>query len=361
VPFETSLGTEVAFDAYTFSLFKNLYASQPNQGSIAGAEFSKKQQKSSYQNYFVQADFSLSEKLHLETGLAFNTTRYSLRDLFAAAETVPELAYTFGEVWSPRAGLSYSFTKIKTIYAAISKGFSTPTVAETLTPGGEINTNLKPEIGWNYEVGLKMHGLNNKLYMELTFFSTQISNLLVARRTAEDQYIGINAGASSHVGIEYVVNYQILKTAQWELSSYLTGTANRFQFKDFVDGANDYSGNELTGVPAAQWNVGLDASTKSGFNLNTSFSKVGKIPMNDQNSKYSQAYSLLDIKASYAFTLLKNLKTELSAGINNAGNSKYAASILPNAVGFGQAKPRYYYPGNPRNFYGGISLSYLFN
>jgi hypothetical protein len=32
-----------------------------------------------------------------------------------------------------------------------SKGFSTPTVAETLTPAGKINTDLQPEIGWNYE------------------------------------------------------------------------------------------------------------------------------------------------------------------------------------------------------------------
>jgi iron complex outermembrane receptor protein len=54
--------------------------------NCAGAQFSNKQQKSSYQNYFLQADFSLSEKLHLETGLAFNTTRYS--GSFAAAETI---------------------------------------------------------------------------------------------------------------------------------------------------------------------------------------------------------------------------------------------------------------------------------
>jgi iron complex outermembrane receptor protein len=78
----------------------------------------------------------LSEKLHLETGLAFNTTLFLARS-FAAAET--DLAYTFGEVWSPRAGLSYRFTKNKTIYASISKGFSTPTVSETLTQW-EINT-----------------------------------------------------------------------------------------------------------------------------------------------------------------------------------------------------------------------------
>jgi iron complex outermembrane receptor protein len=360
VPFETSLGTEMAFDDYTFSLFKNLYASQPNQGSIAGAQFSKKQQKSSYQNYFLQADFSLSEKLHLETGLAFNTTRYSLRDLFAAAETIPDLAYTFGEVWSPRAGLSYRFAKNKTIYASISKGFSTPTVSETLTPGGEINTSLKPEIGWNYELGLKLHGLNDKLYTELTLFSTQITNLLVARRTAEDQYIGINAGASSHIGMEFILNYQLLQTSQFQLSSYFSAAVNRFTFKDFIDRDNNYSGNELTGVPDAQWNIGLDASSTNGFSLTTSFSKVGRIPMNDQNSQYTEAYSLLDIKASYTFTILKMLKTELSTGINNAGNTQYAASILPNAVGFGNAQPRAYYPGNPRNYYGGVSLSYLF-
>jgi hypothetical protein len=64
-------------------------------------------------------------------------------------------------------------------------------------------------------------------------------------------------------------------------------------------------GNKLTGVPDAQWNVGLDASSTSGFSLTTSFSKVGRIPMNDQNSKYTETYSLLDIKASYTFTLLK--------------------------------------------------------
>jgi hypothetical protein len=45
-------------------------------------------------------------------------------------------------------------------------------------------------------------------------------------------------------------------------------------------------------------------------------------------------YSLLDIKQA---TLLrfKNAKNKELSGINNAGNTKYAASILPNAVGFG--------------------------
>ena len=82
--------------------------------------------------------------------------------------------------------------------------------------------------------------------------------------------------------------------------------------------------------------------------------------MNDSNTKYTDSYSLLDIKATYFFTILKVLKTELNTGINNALDEKYAASILPNAVGFGTVAPRYYYPGNPMNFYGGFSVSYVF-
>jgi iron complex outermembrane receptor protein len=67
----------------------------------------------------------LSEKLHLETGLAFNTTRYSLRDLLQQRKQFQTWLIPLGSM--VRAGLSYRFTKNKTIYASI-KGFSTPTV-----------------------------------------------------------------------------------------------------------------------------------------------------------------------------------------------------------------------------------------
>jgi iron complex outermembrane recepter protein len=43
---------------------------------------------------------------------------------------------------------------------------------------------------------------------------------------------------------------------------------------------------------------------------------------------------------------MRNLDLNLSAGVNNVFDEHYAASVLPNAVGFGGAAPRYYYPGN---------------
>jgi iron complex outermembrane receptor protein len=90
------------FDAYTF-LFQNLYALQPNQGSIARAQFRTSNRKAATKIIFLLI-FSLSAKLHLETGLAFNTTRYSLL-IFCSSGNSSELAYTFGEVCPQRAFL----------------------------------------------------------------------------------------------------------------------------------------------------------------------------------------------------------------------------------------------------------------
>lgn len=360
LPFELSFGTEMAAEKYQYSLYKNLYLTQPGKGSLQGDQFSAIEQDRNYANYFLQMEVWLSKNLHLETGIALNTTKYSLEDVFQNNSGNQENAYTFGNVWSPRIGFSYKVGNGKNIYTSISKGFSVPSVAETLTPEGEINTDLKPETGWNYEIGFKGNWLGNKLYTELSLFSTQIENLLVARRTADDQYVGVNAGSSSHPGLEFLVNYKLLEFSKVQFTPYFSAAINNFKFKDYVDGEADYSGNQLTGVPDKQLNFGLDINTQYGFSLNTSYRTVGKIPMNDSNTKYTDSYSLLDIKATYFFTILKVLKTELNAGVNNALDEKYAASILPNAVGFGTVAPRYYYPGNPVNFYGGFSVSYIF-
>ncbi|MDI5898145.1 TonB-dependent receptor family protein [Flavobacterium yafengii] len=360
LPFELSLGTELLTEKYEYSLFENLYQSQPGQGSIKGDEFSAIKQNRNYTNYFLQMELWISEKLHLETGIALNTTKYSLEDVFENNSGGQKMPFTFGNVWSPRVGFSYKISNGKNIFTSVSKGFSVPSVAETLTPEGQINTKLKPEIGWNYELGFKGNWLKNKVYAEATFYTTQIESLLVARRTAEDQFVGINAGRSSHTGLEFLINYTLLESLRFKITPYFSGSLNNFKFKAFLDGDADYSGNQLTGAPEKQFNFGVDLNTKNGFSVNTSFRTMGKIPLNDSNTKYSERYSLLDIKTTYVFTILKILKTELNAGINNVLDTKYAANILPNAVGFGSAAPRYFYPGNPVNFYGGFSVAYVF-
>lgn len=357
IPSKFCVGTEVLFEDYTYSLYENLYQSQPGEGSIQGPLFATNNQKRSYQNVFFQMDMQLLKKLHLESGIAVNSTQYEQSDTFETEEPAKN-SYSFGAIWSPRMGLSYQIDSKKNIYTSVSKGFSIPSVAESLTPNGMINTDLQPEIGINYELGFKGSFLKKKIYTEIALYSTNVSNLLVARRVAEDQFIGINAGESLHQGIEFLFQMKVIEKEAFQVNSFFSGTYTNIRFEDFIELENDYSGNQLPAVPKEQWNVGLDFTSKLGWNANISFGKVGQMALNDANTLYTDSYELVDAKVSYVFNLFKKLNIQCNAGFQNLLNQNFAASILPNAVGFGSAPPRYFYPGNPINYYGGIGLVY---
>lgn len=359
IPTKMSVGTELLREKYAFSLYENEYQTQPGQGSIQGDKFSDASQNRNYINLFWQMEMQLTKKLNLESGIAFNQTNYTQKDDFQTDENTKE-NYSFDAILSPRIGLSYEFSKGKNLYFSVSKGFSHPTVAETLTPEGQLNPDILPEIGINYEIGFKGNFLKNKIYTEVNLYATTIKNLLVARRVAEDQYVGINAGESLHQGIEFMINGKLISTEKIQLNSYVSGSLNHFEFVDFIDNDNDFSGNQLPSVPEFQWNFGLDFTAKS-FTFSTSYRTVGKMFLNDSNSLSSQPYQLLDINTNYTFSIWKNINVNLQFGVQNSLDKKYAASVLPNAVGFGNAAPRYFYPGNPRNYYGGMSLNYQFN
>ena len=359
LPTKMSFGTELLREKYAFSLYENLYQNQPGLGSIQGDKFSDSTQDRNYVNLFWQMEMQLLKHLSLESGIAFNQTNYTQQDIRTSNENTRK-NYSFDAILSPRVGLSYEIAKGKNAYASVSKGFSHPTVAETLTPEGQLNPNILPEIGINYELGFKGNFLKNKIYTEVNLYVTTIKNLLVARRVAEDQFVGLNAGESLHQGIEFLINGKIISSEKIQLNSYISGSINHFEFIDFVDSDEDFSENQLPSVPEFQWNFGLDFTAKS-FTFSTSYRTVGKMFLNDANSLSTQPYQLLDINTNYTFSIWNNLKANLQFGIQNSLDEKYAASVLPNAVGFGNNAPRYFYPGNPRNYYGGVSLNYRIN
>ncbi len=357
---EISFGAEYYNEWYETGTFKNLYKDFPDQGSVLGDRLSNNEQDRNYSNFFAQINFDLTEKWNLEAGFNLNTTKYSLTDLYTNDEVNQTGNYSFATVFSPRFGTSYEITKGKNIYASISQGFSTPTVAETLTPEGQINTDLKPETGTNYEIGFKGNWFQNKLYTEISVYSIQVDNLLVAQRIAEDQYVGKNAGKTNHNGIEFLANYRFLIGKRISIKSYLNTALNFFEFDEFITDDKDFSGNKLPGVPKYTMNLGVDFQSESGFLVSGNFRSVGEVPLDDANSGYTDQYNLLNFKAGYTFKIFQDCELNIYAGVNNALDEHYASSIVTNAVGFGSQAPRYYYLGNPRNYYGGMQVNYTF-
>jgi outer membrane receptor protein involved in Fe transport len=69
----------------------------------------------------------------------------------------------------------------QTIYFSASRGFSLPATEETLTSEGTINTNIKPENGYNFEVGGKFYFFNRKLYTEIAVYRMEIKDFALYR------------------------------------------------------------------------------------------------------------------------------------------------------------------------------------
>lgn len=357
---EISFGGEFYTEWFQTGNFKNLYKTFPGQGSVQGDRLSENKQERNYLNAFGQINFVINPKFKLETGFNFNTTSYNLTDLFNSGSSSQNGNYRFEPIFSPRVGATYEFSKDKNLYASVSRGFSIPTVAETLTPERVINTDLNPETGTNNEMGFKANWLNNQLYTEINAYQIEIENLLVAQRVAEDQYVGVNAGKTTHRGLEFLVNYRFNLAGNISVNPFFNGALNQFKFRKFVNQSDDFSGNNLPGVPNYTLNYGVDFKTTFGLNLYFNARNIGPVYLNDSNSGRTDSYQLLNFKSSYQLKLFPGIETNIYFGINNIFEEKYAASILTNAVGFGGKAPRYYYPGNSRNFYGGLQLQYQF-
>ncbi|MDR5591047.1 TonB-dependent receptor [Christiangramia sp. SM2212] len=354
---EFSFGTETMFEFYETGTFENRYEQAEERRSIQGDRLSLNEQDRNYVNVFAQLNSRLTPKLRAELGLNFNSTSYDLEDRFADGDIDQSGSYSFDPVISPRMGLNYEVFDGKNVYASMSHGFSTPTVAETLTPEGLINTDLQTETGWNYEIGFKGNWLNNKLFTELNLYSIQIRNLLVARRVGQDQYVGVNAGKADHNGIEFTSIYQTSFPNEIGLRLFLNSNFNFFTFDKFVDLGENYSGNEIPGVPKYMISPGIEFSIKD-LTANLNFQAFGEMALNDSNSGYTDPYELLNLKLNYNWNLNEKFDLQFNFGINNILDENYAASIVTNAVGFGGSSPRYHYPGNPRNFFGGARLKF---
>lgn len=353
-----SFGGELYKDEYNWKTYENLYQDNDGNGSLQGNELSRNKEYRRQFNAFASVTLPFTDRFNMQLGVNLNKTHYDYRDLYNSGEANKNAKRDFDLIVMPSLDVVYSFREGGQVYANISRGFSNPGLEETLTPDGIINPEIVQEKGVNYELGTKMFLVRNKLWLNLAIFRMNINDLLVSQRIGDDQFIGKNAGSTRHQGIELDMNYTFELSSLLKLIPFASYTLSDHKFVDFVDGSNDYSGNPLTGVPKNRINLGLRLNYSESFYWNTTYQYVDEIPLTDANTLYSEPYTILNTRLGYKKELVDNLNISIDFGINNIFDVNYAQSVLINAVGFGGAEPRYYYPGNDRNFYVSLGLSY---
>ena len=309
---------------------------------------------------FSKYEIQINNTTNMKLGLSSNSINYSWETIEyndldpQALLNKDSKKYKYQNIISPKISVNKTISN-QNLFFTISHGYSPPSIDETLDDKGLVNQNIRPESGWNYELGIRGNLINRKVSYDLSVYLMKIKNLLVAQRTSEDTYVGVNAGKTSHPGIELSINSYLWSSL--DNKKYITSevyfSRNWHKFIEFVNEGNIYSNNYLTGVPLHTVNKNIT------FKINKikgtiNYQKTGKIPINDSNLEYSEPYMLWNFKIGKLFKINK-INLNIITGVKNLFDEKYASMILINAKGFGGKKPRYYYPGLPRNYF--ISLN----
>ena len=313
-----------------------------------------------YMNTFLYVHWKPSGRLVLDAGLNANLLRYDLESHFNADTADHSGRYRYSPVLSPRLGISYNHTPGHYVYFSAGHGFSAPSLEETLLPEGNINTALKPETGWNLEVGGRGMLLQNTLQYDATLYAVYLNNLLVTERVAEDIFTGVNAGSALNSGFEFRGSFR--PRSLWDVplspEATLGVTLSRNRFVEFIDEGTDHSGNNLPGIPGGILHAALSGSLQA-FEMDLQYRYTGSQWMDDANTGSYHGYHLVNIQLGWSLDLKSiPVEMELTAGIRNLVDTHYASMILVNAPSFGGTPARPYYPGLPRRVHAGFSIRY---
>ena len=355
---EYTFGGELYKDEYSWDEYENLYEENEGQGSLQGERFAENKEFRSQWNAFGTALYKLTDAFSAQVGLNINKTDYDFQDLFNSGTANKSADRSFKAIVLPSLDLNYIFSDDQQVYANISRGFSNPSLEETLTPDGVINPDIAQETGMNYELGTHLFLHDKRFYLNLALYQMDIKNLLVAQRVGDDQFIGKNAGKTRHRGLEITMNYRWDLSSQIQITPFINYTLSDHEFIEFIDGDNDFSGNPLTGVPKQRRTAGLQMQFFSDFYWNIVHQHVSEIPLTDANTLESEPFTVFTTRLGYRKKLSERFTVGIDLGINNVLDKIYARSVLINTQGFGGSEPRYYYPGDARNFYGSLRLGY---
>lgn len=294
---------------------------------------------------FGQVELDLPSGFFLTVGGSYNAQTYWFMRLNQKNPAWQKRS--FDPVFSPRIALLKKISPQLSVYGSVSQGFSPPTIQEIRPSEGTFNNTLNAEKGVNYEGGVRGNFLKNRLLLEVTAFSFRLKETIVIRRTADGADYFTNAGDTKQQGLEVSLSGKIASF----LKTWVSYAYQDFHFSNYISVKTDFSGNRLTGTPKQVLVAGVDVHTKAGFYTNVTLSYTDKIPLNDANTEFANAYTLLAGRVGYHLKI-KRLAFDIFGGADNIFDQSYGLGPDLNATG-----NRFYNPAPKRNFYAGIKTN----
>ena len=147
------------------------------------------------------------------------------------------------------------------------------------------NTDLKPEITTEYEMGLSGAFFGNRLSFDFGYYNRQTKNQIISATLAPE--LGYtsntrNVGKLENKGIEAAVNFTPIRTKDWDWSVGATFTKNWSKVKELWDGLTEYTVS--VGGYASVRGVSYVLKVDEPIGI---FKLPARATVNDENSPYN--------------------------------------------------------------------------
>ncbi|MCK9609256.1 MAG: TonB-dependent receptor [Methylomonas sp.] len=296
---------------------------------------------------YFQDHITLWDKVHILGGGRYDWARTGLGIGNSSSAADAALPSRRDEGFSPRVGLLYQPWTWVSVYGNWTTSFG---ANNGVTSAG---TTINPEIGEQFEAGLKTEFFDQRLTTTLAYYHLTKENLMTRDFNSPDPFASAAIGKARSQGIELDMTGQI--TDELSIVGNYAFTDARIT-KDF----SGLQGNRLNNVPEHSGSLWLKYDIRhyeplNGWQFGVGVFAVGQRQGDNDNTFVLPGYARLDAFTAYHYPIGGGKQLTVQFNIRNLLDKTYYESTDP----FQNAPPRVgIYPGAPLTAMGSIRLEF---
>lgn len=298
---------------------------------------------------YVHMETDLGHHWRINAGLRYDSVRYDYTnhlgtDMTNSSHKRPADTNIDLDHLSPKLGIIYKFNDQLNAYAAYRHAFRIPSEGQLFRSGSTVDsTNLQPVTADSIELGVRGQ-LTARINFEVTVYEMRKEDEILTVTDDTGARRNVNAGDTTHRGVELGFDWLLTDI----LGVGVSYAHNKHRFDNWIEGANDFSGNTMPNAPEHFANVRVHYAPiwLNGGRLEAEWTDQGEYFIDEANTLSYAGHGLLNLRASYAL----DESVEVYLNVLNAGDKLYAESTSR----FGPT----YTPGRPRTVMGGVKVNW---
>ena len=312
---------------------------------------------------YAQAQIEISESWSASAGLRHTRVAFDSNDNYIRPGNKNDSGAAQFTATTPAVGVVFHASDTVNIYAAVGRGFESPTLNElAYRPNGAtgLNFDLKAATSQQSELGIKAE-LTPQWRLNAAYFQAKTSNELAVLSNSGGRSTFQNAGTTLRSGVEASL------AGQWGTgwSTYLSATVLDAQYKNsfFTCGAAPCtlpnlqvaSGNRLPGIPRVSLFAELGYAHRPwGLDMGLEMRHTGKVFVDDRNTDSAPKVTVFNLRAALTQNAGKWTFKEF-VRIDNLAATNYVGSVIVN-----EGNGRFFEPAPGRTGLLGVSARYTY-